>query len=413
MSCAVLTSQETRDEKELPRAHARAVGKHRRCSQRSGRSIYSRAGRAAQQIVRRSTDTRRVAWSFRLTIGTAANACKFAHPRTAHRLCLCLRTPFFSERLHAHGALARPIAVGAARRNLCVRPLESPLSGELAGQVSRREKGLSLWRRPLFEVLVLNRLPRADPLGGIVCEHRVQQRERLRGKSLGREDGGQLVEVARGQHDARGERQRSELWPDALVGSAEQVAHHLQLLDLVRSRHQRPVQQQLAEDAAHRPHVDGEAVAFGAEQELWRAVPQRDHAAGVSALRWLNRARQAKIAQLDGAVRREQQVGKLEVAVEHRVGVQMCDGTEQLLQEALDLRRREGRRHRVEQARQVVLAELEDEEERVELGADYHVEEGDDVRVAEAAQQAHLAQRRERHTLTLAVEAIRGELDPL
>ena len=37
---------------------------------------------------------------------------------------------------------------------------------------------------------------------------------------------------------------------------------------------QAPASEQLSQDAARAPHVDGGSVNFGAEQQLWRAVPR-------------------------------------------------------------------------------------------------------------------------------------------
>src|SRR5690349_21260139 len=50
----------------------------------------------------------------------------------------------------------------------------------------------------------------------------------------------------------------------------------------------------------------------------------------------------------------EQQVGQLEVPVQHPIGMQERDCAQQLLQQALDLRFAEGVAHAVHQARQVV-----------------------------------------------------------
>ena len=97
--------------------------------------------------------------------------------------------------------------------------------------------------------------------------------------------------------------------------------------------------------------------------------------------------------------------------MEDAVGVEVRDRRAELAHQALDLRRRKGRRHRVEQPAQLVLAVLEDEEDRVELRAHRHLVQPDDVRVAQAAEQRDLAQRGERHPL--AVKTGAAELHPL
>mmetsp|Transcript_24937 Transcript_24937/g.53862 ORF Transcript_24937/g.53862 Transcript_24937/m.53862 type:complete len:284 (-) Transcript_24937:214-1065(-) len=271
----------------------------------------------------------------------------------------------------------------SAMRDVWIRPLECALPRELSRQACGSEKRLALRRWPLFEVLVIERGARRDALARIIGEQRVEQSERLSRRPLPREDGRQLVVRLRAQLDRRSEGQRGVLWPDALVGRAQKIAHHLELLELIRRGHQRSVEDEFSKDATDGPHVDCEAVCCGTQQEFRRSVPECNDASGVFAFGGLDRAREAEVAEFKGAVRGEEQVGELEVAVKHSVRMQVCNGIQQLLRQAFYLCRREGCRHSIEQPCKIVLAELEDEEERIKLRANDHVKQRDHVRVAQ------------------------------
>ena len=135
---------------------------------------------------------------------------------------------------------------------------------------------------------------------------------------------------------------------------------------------------------------------------------------------------------LQRAIIRKEQVREFEVAVHHKVGVEVCGRKQQLLREALDLRQREGCRHRVNEARDlraglgpmgtspcgpeldvagrvdgsgpthIVLQALEDQEYRVNRRADNHLEQLDDVWVLlQRAQDANFAQVRDWHAFAV------------
>eukprot|EP00964_Phaeocystis_antarctica_P128970 scaffold92794_cov54-Phaeocystis_antarctica.AAC.4 len=125
--------------------------------------------------------------------------------------------------------------------------------------------------------------------------------------------------------------------PDFLAWRAEQLEDAVDLVKLAAARQQRLAQHQLGEDAAERPHVQRRPVGQAAEQQLGRAVPQGDHHVRV----WLERvavlAREAKVADLHHAAVVHEEVGRLEVAVQHPVLVAVLDGRGQVEHEPLHL----------------------------------------------------------------------------
>ena len=90
------------------------------------------------------------------------------------------------------------------------------------------------------------------------------------------------------------------------------------------------------EDAAEAPDVDGGGVGLGAEEDLWRAVPERDDLVGVGADGEGEGAGEAEVGELDGAAVVDEQVLRLEVAVEDAVRVAVRDARQQLLHVALE-----------------------------------------------------------------------------
>ena len=89
------------------------------------------------------------------------------------------------------------------------------------------------------------------------------------------------------------------------------------------------------EDAAEAPDVDGGGVGLGAEEDLWCAVPERDDLVGVGADGEGEGAGEAEVGELDGAAVVDEQVLRLEVAVEDAVRVAVRDARQQLLHVAL------------------------------------------------------------------------------
>eukprot|EP00292_Cryptomonas_paramecium_P017283 CAMPEP_0113672062 /NCGR_PEP_ID=MMETSP0038_2-20120614/6050_1 /TAXON_ID=2898 /ORGANISM="Cryptomonas paramecium" /LENGTH=105 /DNA_ID=CAMNT_0000588281 /DNA_START=401 /DNA_END=717 /DNA_ORIENTATION=+ /assembly_acc=CAM_ASM_000170 len=65
------------------------------------------------------------------------------------------------------------------------------------------------------------------------------------------------------------------------LGVAEGLDDEHKHVDVVAAREERAAREQLGQDAAHGPHVDGRRVVLVAQQQLRRAVPPRDDVAGL------------------------------------------------------------------------------------------------------------------------------------
>ena len=72
-------------------------------------------------------------------------------------------------------------------------------------------------------------------------------------------------------------RQGGELWPDVVIGSAKQVDHQLQLIDLGFSRQEGFVGEQLTENATSRPHVNCSCLGARIQQKLRGSIPKSNH----------------------------------------------------------------------------------------------------------------------------------------
>jgi hypothetical protein len=92
----------------------------------------------------------------------------------------------------------------------------------------------------------------------------------------------------------------------------------------------------LGVDAGEAPHVDGGGVELGAEQDLGRAVPQRDHLVREGAHGDAEGARQPEVRELHVPLRVHQQVLRLQVAVQHALPVAVRYPFQKLGQVALN-----------------------------------------------------------------------------
>ena len=129
--------------------------------------------------------------------------------------------------------------------------------------------------------------------------------------------------------------------------------------------------EELREDAARRPDVHLRAVLRRAEKQLGRTVPERDHARGVvDDHRVVDEARQPEVRQLQVAGAGDEDVGRLEVAVNDVVGVQIIQHRKQLEHDPLHRAdRRPGRETDpggLEESEKVVLHVLHHEGDRAE-----------------------------------------------
>ena len=103
-----------------------------------------------------------------------------------------------------------------------------------------------------------------------------------------------------------------------------------------------PAHRHLREDAPHGPHVDGGRVVAGAEEDLRSAVPERDDLVRVGAHGDAEGAREAEVGELEVVIRIDQQILRLEVAMQDAVRVAIEQPGRQLVGKFLsrDLARR-------------------------------------------------------------------------
>mmetsp|Transcript_6291 Transcript_6291/g.20034 ORF Transcript_6291/g.20034 Transcript_6291/m.20034 type:complete len:330 (-) Transcript_6291:876-1865(-) len=191
-----------------------------------------------------------------------------------------------------------------------------------------------------------------------------------------------------------------------------QVPDELDLLPLHVAHQDGLAVQQLPEHAARRPHVHRRSVVASAQQQLRRTVPQRDHAVGERVL-LAGRghpAGQPPVGNAQLQVPSHQNVGRLEVAVQHPVAVDVVQPLQQLLHERLDVERRQHHTLVVQKRLQVVLAILEHHHHapqvaRVLVGLRArNVSKPHNVGVVESAQQLDLAHSRDREPFLLILE---------
>ena len=150
--------------------------------------------------------------------------------------------------------------------------------------------------------------------------------------------------------------------PHLRGNGATQLADEGELLLLCVPLHHWPTRPHLGHDAPGPPHVDGGAVVPRPEEELRGPVPEGDDPVGVALWLLLALAQgpgESKVGQLEGACPSDEDVGGLHVPVENVVAVDVEEGVEQLLDDALDLGQGELDFLTAQESRHVVLAELQ------------------------------------------------------
>lgn len=172
-----------------------------------------------------------------------------------------------------------------------------------------------------------------DPLEGIEGEHPLYEVERggLHPGELGRE--GAAGELRQVPHVPPGVLVPDE--PQVVVGRGpDDLGDEPHLVHVVSPREERRPVDELHEDAADGPDVDGGGVVGGVEQQLGRPVPPRHHVLRHHvALR--RRPREAEVADLEVAVGVQQQVAGLQVPVDHVRRVDVLEPPQQLVQKVL------------------------------------------------------------------------------
>lgn len=194
--------------------------------------------------------------------------------------------------------------------------------------------------------------------------------------------------------------QLGDAGPVVVGRGANGLANHLDLVELVVPREEGGAHDELGEDGADGPDVDGARVVPGAEEELGRAVPARDDVGGHVLVRVGEAARQAKVGELDVAVGGDEQVVGLDVAVQDEVLVAEPHGAGEHAHPGLDVGGAVAHAVRVaDEHFQVAERQvLEHQVEVLVLGGE-DGQEGDDVGVVELLEVFELAHGVGRHAL--------------
>lgn len=240
---------------------------------------------------------------------------------------------------------------------------------------------------PDLEVVVLQGLLNRNTAAGVECEHAVEEVERI-GVGVGEQDGegplgheGQVADVLLGAGGADAGKRH-------LVGRAQDLENLVELVDVVAALEEGARAQQLGQDTADRPDVNGLCVALEAEHDFGRAVPAGGdvfgHVASVL-LRVDGKATgEAEIANLELAVGIDEQVTGLQVAVQDVGGVDVFQTTKNLVDEGLEVGVGQGLAG-ADNGRQVALHELLVEVGLVEAAwpRDVHIVQTSDLTVSE------------------------------
>mmetsp|Transcript_12080 Transcript_12080/g.30515 ORF Transcript_12080/g.30515 Transcript_12080/m.30515 type:complete len:653 (-) Transcript_12080:267-2225(-) len=249
----------------------------------------------------------------------------------------------------------------------------------------------------LGKVLVLQRVERRDALAGLVHQHALQQVQAQRvqhGQRAGQRLRAPLGEVVLEV------RELAHVGPRGLVGGAQHAEDVEDLVDLAVAGEERAAADHLRKDAADGPDVNGRGVVLGAQEDLGRAVPQRDHQlrhrrrrdAAFVALVLRVLPGQPKVAHLELPPVVVQDVGGLQISVQDPVLMQVRHAREQLEHELLRLRHRKRLLHLVVHAvLEVVLHVLHHHVHLIAALANDHLRDVDDVGVVELHKNVNLA----------------------
>ena len=203
--------------------------------------------------------------------------------------------------------------------------------------------------------------------------------------------------------DTRGHVERGEVGVGAdagqrvVGGRAEELEDEIELVVDLGAGKERLAADHLVEDAADAPHVDVRRVVGGAEEHVGRPVPQSDHLVRVGLGGYGLGARQPEVGELELAARIDEQVLRLEVAVQYLLGVAVGEAAQQLEEEQAYVAHAHDVGAVVHVLLEVALEVLEDERERLVRVDD--VVQRDDVGVLELLEQRDLAYRRARRAL--------------
>ena len=116
-------------------------------------------------------------------------------------------------------------------------------------------------------------------------------------------------------------RKALDLRPIIHPRAAQEIEDLQQLVILVRPAEDGLPQDELAQNAPNGPDVQAEGVHGRSQKQLRRSIPERDDVGGDATERVAHQAHQSEIGHLQSALVGIEQVGRLQIPVDHPVAV--------------------------------------------------------------------------------------------
>mmetsp|Transcript_28352 Transcript_28352/g.46085 ORF Transcript_28352/g.46085 Transcript_28352/m.46085 type:complete len:230 (-) Transcript_28352:187-876(-) len=158
-------------------------------------------------------------------------------------------------------------------------------------------------------------------------------------------------------------RQRRHSRPHLLVGRAQLPENFVDFVNLRIARKQRSLRHHLHEDGPDGPHVHGRSVRLRSQQDLGRAVPQRDDLVRQRSNGRAECPRESEVGEFEDAVAGDEEILRLEIAVHDSPGVAEGESAAHLEEVGFDQHGIEESVVRLERLFQVAVEEFEDEVE--------------------------------------------------
>jgi hypothetical protein len=229
----------------------------------------------------------------------------------------------------------------------------------------------------------------AEEINTVTVKHRELGSEVL-GFPLG-EDVGVVLELA----DTRPETVH-------VGGSTEEFEDLEELTDFGVTTEEDLAASEFSHDATDRPQINSGAVVLLTKEDFRGAVPEGDDFVSVGVHGDLEGASKAEVSDLEGVVVLEEDVGRLQIAVNDAVTVTEVEAFEELGHEDLESATNEGL-GAVESLLEILVNVFEDEEELGTVADD--VEEIDDIAVVNFLEDRDLTESSLGDTFVTAVEA--------
>mmetsp|Transcript_114445 Transcript_114445/g.363752 ORF Transcript_114445/g.363752 Transcript_114445/m.363752 type:complete len:330 (+) Transcript_114445:193-1182(+) len=240
-----------------------------------------------------------------------------------------------------------------------------------------KEPGAQAWRKPCAckcccslrplhtdEVAVLQGRARGNAALGVV-HHKLFDEVDAVGSDLGLGVADVLPALAGPLREGRLELRQVQQTRPLLNCRGAQLLEHLEdRVNLGIAGEERRPCGHLRNDASHAPNVDGHAVVRAAQEDLWGPVPHGDHLVRVLGHGHGVGPSQAEVGDLQAQPGVDEEVLGLEVSMQDSVGVAEIDAVTQLVGEELDSLGIQWAAQRLHVLLEVVLAELENEQQR-------------------------------------------------